>query len=205
MCLQVCIRPVWCAVYHNGSKKLLEELENEEIPSHIREARFSELKKQKMQYHDMREKQHGIYTDLKEEKEFLELTTAEERCVIHFYHQDFRRCAIMDTHLKTLAEKYFETKFAKINVDNAKFFVNKLKIRILPNVVCFKDGIVCDRVVGFDDLGNTDGFLTELLEARLGQSGIIPYKGQEGIAQRKTVFGYADRSRVDSDSDDDDE
>jgi len=34
------------------------------------------------------------------EKEFLDLTTSEERCVVHFYHTDFRRCSIMHTHLE---------------------------------------------------------------------------------------------------------
>ena len=41
-----------------------------------------------------------LCSDLKAEKEFLELTTTEERCVVHFYHVDFRRCDIMDKHLK---------------------------------------------------------------------------------------------------------
>ena len=34
------------------------------------------------------------------EKEFLDLTTSEERCIVHFYHTDFRRCNIMHTHLE---------------------------------------------------------------------------------------------------------
>ena len=38
------------------------------------------------------------------EKEFLDLTTSEERCVVHFYHTDFRRCAIMHTHLEVSVE-----------------------------------------------------------------------------------------------------
>lgn len=28
------------------------------------------------------------------------MTTSEERCVVHFYHTDFRRCSIMHTHLE---------------------------------------------------------------------------------------------------------
>ena len=43
-------------------KKLLEELENEDIPSYIREARLQELRTQAGQFKDMKEKQHGIYT-----------------------------------------------------------------------------------------------------------------------------------------------
>ena len=48
-------------------------------------------------------------------------------------------------HFKALAKQHFETKFAKINVDKAKFFVAKLKILVLPAVICFKKGMVVDR------------------------------------------------------------
>lgn len=185
------------------------------------------------------------FREIPVEKGFLDLTTQEDRCVIHFFHEDFRRCAIMDTHLEViiqecpqkcpiffmyefqwiklmhtlievtlminfyfipritvilfifmgimkywghyvhvhiytclcvkialeisfvlctrmqllryipsnidyillqaLTKKYFETKFAKINVDKAKYFVEKLKIRVLPAVLCFKNGVVVDR------------------------------------------------------------
>ena len=43
-----------------------------------------------------------VYRTIAEEKDFLEMTTTEERCVVHFYHEDFRRCSIMDTHLEVL-------------------------------------------------------------------------------------------------------
>ncbi|KAJ8299011.1 hypothetical protein KUTeg_023071 [Tegillarca granosa] len=180
-----------------AEEELLAELENEEIPSHIREARLQALKKEVQDLKLMKDKQHGIYTEIPEEKAFLDLTTSEEKCIVHFYHADFRRCAIVDTHLEKLAKKYFETKFAKINVDKAKFLVEKLKIRILPAIFCFKGGIVVDkdevnvemrkhrvsmafiiliflfifyRVVGFEEIGNTDSFQTVVLEKRLGKS-----------------------------------
>lgn len=151
----------------------------------------------------MRDKEHGTYTEIEEEKGFLDLTTTVGKCVIHFFHVDFRRCAILDTHLKVLAEKYFECKFAKINVDTAKFFVEKLKIRVLPALICFKDGIVVDRIIGFEDFGNTDSFPTDMLERRLGQSGVITVKDLEDT-KKKTIFGFSGRGGGDeSDSDDD--
>jgi len=51
--------------------------------------------------------------------------------------------------LQTLAPQHFETKFAKINVEKAKFFVNKLKIQVLPAVICFEKGIVIDRFIDY--------------------------------------------------------
>ena len=44
-------------------QKLLEELENEDldIPAHIREARFGELRKQAAEFEGMRDREHGVY------------------------------------------------------------------------------------------------------------------------------------------------
>ncbi|XP_060072459.1 uncharacterized protein LOC132552315 [Ylistrum balloti] len=185
-----------------AEEKLLEELENEEIPAHLREARLQSLKSEAEQFKLMKEKSHGMYTEIMEEKQFLDMTTSEDRCVVHFFHADFRRCAIMDTHLEKLSKIYFETKFAKINVDNAKFFVEKLKIRMLPALICFNKGIVCDRVIGFEDLGNTDSFQTIVLEKRLGKSGVIDIP--EEFNTKKTIFGHRKINRNDDSSDDDD-
>ena len=43
---------------------------------------------------------------------------------------------------KKIAMKYTDVKFCKINVEKAKFFVNKLGIQVLPAVLCFVDGIL---------------------------------------------------------------
>ena len=47
--------------------------------------------------------------------------------------------------MQIISEKHFRTKFAKINVDVAKFFVAKLKIQVLPYVICFDNGQIVDR------------------------------------------------------------
>lgn len=43
---------------------------------------------------------YTTFSEVVEEKDFLKVTTEEEKCIMHFFHPDFRRCAIMDTHLK---------------------------------------------------------------------------------------------------------
>ncbi|XP_077870520.1 uncharacterized protein LOC102809359 [Saccoglossus kowalevskii] len=96
------------------------------------------------------------------------MTLQEQKAIVHFYHPDFRRCSIIDEHLTKLAPKHFNTKFSKISVEVAKFFVQKLQVRILPAIICFKDGAIVDRIVGFEELGNTDSFTTEDLEKRIG-------------------------------------
>lgn len=188
-----------------AEEELLDELENGEIPAHIREARLEQLKKHAVSLNEMKQSQHGQYTELTEEKKFLDLTTTANKCVVHFYHPDFRRCAIMDTHLEALSKKYFETKFAKISVEICKFFVEKLKIRTLPAVFSFINGKVVDKLTGFEDLGNTDGFQTSVLERRLGQSGVIQYTADEEDTKTKTIFGFKKTGKNNKDDSDDDE
>lgn len=45
----------------------------------------------------------------------MQVVTEEERCVCHFFHQDFERCRILDKHLAILAKKYFDTRFIKLS------------------------------------------------------------------------------------------
>lgn len=47
----------------------------------------------------MRENDHGVYSEIAHEKELMLLTTSTEKIIVHFFHKDFRRCAIMDKHL----------------------------------------------------------------------------------------------------------
>ncbi|XP_020397890.1 thioredoxin domain-containing protein PLP3A [Zea mays] len=101
--------------------------------------------------------------------------------ICHFYHREFYRCKIMDKHLKTLAPIYVGTKFVKLDVENAPFFVAKLAIKILPCVILFKKGIVVDRLVGIQDLRSKDDFLTRALEhiLILKTKGIIDEKKKD--------------------------
>jgi hypothetical protein len=62
----------------------------------------------------MREKGHGSYEEIREEKEFLQLTTKTKRVVCHFFHEDFTRCRIVDKHL-ALCILYF-----LVNYENFK-------------------------------------------------------------------------------------
>ncbi|RRT43564.1 hypothetical protein B296_00055607, partial [Ensete ventricosum] len=94
-------------------------------------------------------------------------------------------CRIMDKHLKALAPMHLNTKFVKLDAENAPFFVTKLAIKTLPCVVLFRfylkinpfdgnssrNGIACERLVGFQDLGSKDDFTTRALENLLKRKG----------------------------------
>ncbi|RUP42659.1 thioredoxin-like protein [Jimgerdemannia flammicorona] len=126
---------------------LFEELEKEDDSetAFFREQRLEELKAEVTRRTQMRENEHGVYSEVMKEKTLMELTTTTERIVVHFFHKDFRRCDIMDKHLNELARTHFQTKFCKINVENAKFLVEKLKVQILPCVIAFINAIAVDR------------------------------------------------------------
>eukprot|EP00698_Gefionella_okellyi_P016972 TRINITY_DN4914_c0_g1_i1.p1 TRINITY_DN4914_c0_g1~~TRINITY_DN4914_c0_g1_i1.p1 ORF type:complete len:212 (-),score=57.74 TRINITY_DN4914_c0_g1_i1:508-1143(-) len=154
--------------------------------SNYREQRILELKRQYQQREAMEHKNHGLYREI-EEKDFLKEVTESAKCVVHFFHPEFRRCEIMDKHLKTISSKYFQTKFVKINVLLATFFVTKLQVQVLPAVILFDKGVAVDRVVGFDEFGGSDDFSTLSLERRLGTSGVIPFKEKEAPSSKRNI------------------
>ncbi|KNE71466.1 hypothetical protein AMAG_15694 [Allomyces macrogynus ATCC 38327] len=152
----------------DSDDELFDDLERDDDDlAGFREQRIEQLKAELERARAMRENAHGTYAEIKDEKEVLKITTSTNKCVVHFFHKEFRRCAIMDKHLEALAAKHFRTRFIKVNVENAPFLVDRLKVKVLPCVVLFVDGISKDRVIGFEELGNTDAFRTPVLEARL--------------------------------------
>ena len=83
---------------------------------------------------------------------------------MHFYHQEFERCRIVDKHMQILARKYFDTKFIKCHAPDLPFFVTKLNVQVLPCIIFFRNGVAYDRIVGFEELG---AFCSVLLCARV--------------------------------------
>ncbi|KAG0228445.1 hypothetical protein BGW41_003423 [Actinomortierella wolfii] len=189
--------------------ELFEELENDDFGmASLREQRMEELKEEIERRKMMVENEHGQYKDMTVEKELMEITTKTKCCVIHFYHSDFRRCMIVDRHLETLARKHYKTKFMKIKVENAPFLVDKLHIQVLPCVMSFVDGAVVDKMIGFEELGNTDNFSTSMLEMRLKRVGVIEDEAKKETKKqkKKSIFGGTRRGDDSSDegTDDDD-
>ncbi|TPX48266.1 hypothetical protein SeMB42_g03055 [Synchytrium endobioticum] len=170
----------------------------------FREQRMELLKREAYKVQEMKASNHGTYEELPSDKEVLKVTTSTSLCIVHFFHDDFRRCQIMDKHLSILARKHFKTRFVKINVKNAAFLVDRLKVQILPCVICFVDGIATDRLVGFDELGMSDSFPTTILENRLAKSNVITTTESSG-QPRKSILGFLDTRSSDDDDDDDDD
>ena len=170
------------------------------------------MKEQASKREEWKEKGHGQYTELPEEKLFFEECKKSERVVCHFYRDSTFRCKIVDKHLGILAPKHLETKFIKLSVDRAPFLCQRLNIRILPTIAIVIDAKTKDYIKGFDDLGGHDEFSTEMLEWRLGCAGGLNYSGNlleppdSGKPKKSQVTYQAKKTirQADLDSDSDD-
>ncbi|KAJ4717833.1 Thioredoxin domain-containing protein [Melia azedarach] len=183
----------------------LDELMDDPELEKLHADRIAALKREAEKRQVLQMKGHGEYREIGE-GDFLGEVTGSEKVIGHFYHKEFYRCKIMDKHLKALAPKHIDTKFIKLDAENAPFFITKLQVKTLPCVILFRNGIAIDRVVGFQDLGGKDDFSTRTLEVLLTKKGIISEKKKDEDDEeddyqenrRRTV-----RSSVDPDSDSD--
>jgi len=185
---------------------LIASLEESPAFDAFREQRIQQLHAEFTRAKAQKSQDFGTYTEIKEEKPLMDLTTEIKYAVVHFAKDDFARCRTMDVHLETLAKKHFDTRFLKMNVENAPFLVTKLKIQVLPCVLAFIDGVSVDRIVGFEGLGYTqDTFTTKDLEARLLASGVVQRaKAMEDAGTGSSTAWQAEKKEESDDDDDDD-
>ena len=135
----------------------LEDLEDDPELHQLHKERIQQMKEEQEKRREMQRKGHGEYRDI-DEGEFLPEVTGSFQVCVHFYHQEFERCRIVDKHMAILAKKYFDTKFIKVHAPDCPFFVTKLNVKVLPCIVFFRNGVAYDRIVGFEELGAKDDF-----------------------------------------------
>lgn len=182
----------------------LDELMDDPELEKLHAERIAALKKEAEKRQHLKRQGHGEYREITE-GDFLGEVTGSELVICHFYHREFYRCKIMDKHLKALALKHVDTKFIKLDAENAPFFVSKLAIKTLPCVVLFRKGIAVDRLVGFQDLAAKDDFPTTKLENVLIKKGIISERKKDEDEEDEDYDGQhrSVRSSVNADSDSD--
>ncbi|KAI5284317.1 hypothetical protein KEM52_002952, partial [Ascosphaera acerosa] len=126
----------------------------------------------------------SVIPTLRSDQALLDATTRHPRCVVHFAHPDFARCATMDKHMERLARLHrngapgADARFLRIDPRDAPFVAQKLRIKVLPCVLGFVDGVVAERIVGFEGLaaGGFDAdaeFRTASLERRLVRARVL--------------------------------
>lgn len=153
----------------------LENLDDTDFEK-LREKRLEEMKREAGKRQIWKAKGQGVYGEISSEKEFFKRVKESERVVCHFFRENWP-CKVLDKHLDELAKDHLETLFIKINAEKSPFLTEKLKISVLPTLALVLNAKVDDYVVGFDQLGGTDDFKTEILEGRLAKSNVIFLEG----------------------------
>ncbi|KAJ8111052.1 hypothetical protein OPT61_g6255 [Boeremia exigua] len=153
---------------------LIAQLEDDSELDAFRAQRIQQLHDEFDRARRLKASEHGTYSEIKDEKALMDITTSTKNCIVHFFKPDFNRCRIMDTHLEALAPSHYEARILRINVDNCPFLVTRLGVQVLPCVIAFIDGVGADRIVGFEGLGRSpDNFTVRDLEARLIRAGVF--------------------------------
>lgn len=80
--------------------ELIAELENDEALDGFREQRLQQLHAEYTRAKAMKNQEHGTYSEIKDEKALMDITTSTKLCIVHFFKSDFNRCRIMDGHLE---------------------------------------------------------------------------------------------------------
>jgi hypothetical protein len=78
----------------------LEDDEENGALSSLREQRLQQLHAEFQRAKQMREQGSGLYSEIKDEKQVMDITTSTKLCVLHFYKNDFGRCGVIDRHLE---------------------------------------------------------------------------------------------------------
>jgi hypothetical protein len=79
---------------------LIAALEDDSELDAFREQRLQQLHSEFDRARQLRASDHGSYTEVKDEKALMDITTSTKLCVVHFFKPDFNRCRIMDAHLE---------------------------------------------------------------------------------------------------------
>ncbi|KAK5065144.1 hypothetical protein LTR84_000980 [Exophiala bonariae] len=140
------------------------------------------------------------FITLKSDDETLSFTTEHERAVVHFFHPEFARCSTMDSHCERIAETHAQqheadVSFARIDVKNAPFVVEKLGVRILPCVIGFVKGVAKGKVTGFEGLC-WDGKEGSLNVTRALEEAFVDWT----VLKRKLVRGHEDEDDSEDDN-----
>ncbi|CAH8868819.1 unnamed protein product [Trichobilharzia szidati] len=151
---------------------------NEDDLEVIRQRRIQQMKEESKQRSEWLAAGHGVYSELANEKDFFAACkTSTFGLVCHFYRESTFRCKIVDKHLAILAPKHIECRMVKMDAEKSPFLTKRLNVRVIPTMILVKNEQICDRIIGFDELGGHDEFSTAMLEWRLAVGKVIKYTG----------------------------
>jgi Thioredoxin len=154
-------------------------LDDDPVLDALRRKRLEEFRQQQIQRVQDLARGHGQYRTISQDEFLPECTGSSAYVAVHFFHQEFERCKILDHHLKIIATLHTTCKFLRLDSEKTPFFVAKLQVRMLPTVIVFRHGKAVDRLVGFQGLSkdpkDSDTWETRDLQTWLAGTGAIEY------------------------------
>ncbi|KAL3815350.1 hypothetical protein ACHAXA_002134 [Cyclostephanos tholiformis] len=183
---------------------LLDEDDDDAELQALRDARIEELKREHNQRAMHVSLGHGSLRTITQDEFLPECTGSSRFVVVHYYHDDFERCKIMDYHLKLIAEEHVEAKFLRIDASKSPFFVSRLKIQTLPSLFVFDQGREIGRLTGFEGLAlnskKPDEWHTGRLQEWISSTGAIRYeRPSREVEEERKRLGIVVRGGVYSD------
>ncbi|WWC91538.1 uncharacterized protein L201_006484 [Kwoniella dendrophila CBS 6074] len=189
-----------------SDSELLDSLEDAGFDlASDRDRRIEALQREIKQVKNLKESENGRVITFIDEKQLIERMSKERYVLLHFFHNDFSRCKIMDQKLSDLAPSHPHTLFCRASVSDVPFLVTKMAVQVLPCVICFVDGRAVDRLIGFEELGDSDHFTSKVLEFRLKQSGVLPSDLSLASNLSSTLVTSTTKKNDDDDDQSDDE
>ena len=163
----------------DSDDEYLKDLDEDPELEAIRNQRLAQIRNAQIQHAENIAKGHGQYRTITQD-EFLPECTGSKFVGVHFFHNEFERCKILDHHLKIIAPQHTTCKFVRIDAEKAPFFVAKLQIKTLPSLLVFEEGKVLDRLTGFEGLAvnpnEPDKWHTGKLQQWIAKTGAIKYQ-----------------------------
>ncbi|CDK24604.1 unnamed protein product [Kuraishia capsulata CBS 1993] len=159
--------------------ELEQELEDTGLQQKYREQRIDQLS------HEIQSLKHAEVSgvvSVTREADLIAIMSQNfnSNVVVFFYRENFQTCLQMDLILEMLAERHYTSvKYYKIDVLSCPFLVTKLKIKVLPCVLVYQNGVERDRLVGFEKLGiyedtsSAKDLILKNFESRLYHCGVI--------------------------------
>lgn len=90
------------AAQSDDEDALIASLEDSPALDALREQRIQQLHSEFTRARSQKSQGFGTYTEIKEEKALMDLTTQVKYAVVHFAKDDFARCGVMDGHLEVV-------------------------------------------------------------------------------------------------------
>jgi hypothetical protein len=96
------------AAHSDDEDALIASLEDSPAMDAFREQRIQQLHAEFTRAKSQKNQGFGHYTEIKEEKALMDLTTEVKYAVVHFAKDDFARCGTMDVHLEVRTSPFEE-------------------------------------------------------------------------------------------------